>query len=272
MLGQIANVNQYQEEFIHFRPQLKSYLFRLSASKEDSEDLLQDTYVKVFDKIGSFKGNSSFKTWVFAIATNLAKDNYRVKQLWGENWMDLVRDAHVQNPKLFAKKKQLLEKSPDAKFILSEHLNYCFNCTTKTLLLHEQICLWLKEVYGFKISEIMLILELSEGKVKHAIADARKHLIRIFKRKCALINKEGTCNQCTGLNQLYNPEQDAHIEANKLKMVKTQKEKNYDKLLDLRLALVKSIDPLSGKTIDLHHYLIKNSPKWANQMIDNNAK
>ncbi len=263
----MEQVDQFKKEFIAFRPQLKSYLFRLSASKEDSEDLLQDTFLKAFDKIDTFKEKSSFKTWVFSIATNLAKDNFRVKERWGENWMDLVRDAHVQNPRLFKKKKEMLESHPEGKFVLSEHLNYCFNCTSKTLLLEEQICLWLKEVYAFKVSEIMQILDLSEGKVKHAIADARKHLKRIFEKKCALINNNGTCSQCTGLNQMYNPEQDAHMEANKLKMVKEQKRKNYDQLLDLRLELIKNIDPLEGRTSGLHHYLIQNSPTWARQQL-----
>lgn len=254
---------QYGQEFQQFSGQLRSFLFRLTTHRQDAEDLFQDTFLKAFEKLDLFHGKSSFKTWVFAIATNLARDNKRVRTRWGENWMDLVRDAHVADPKLFAKKRQMLESSPEGKFVLSEHLNYCFNCTTKTLLLTEQVCLWLKEVYGFRITEIMIIVDLSEGKVKHAIADARKHLVRIFQKKCALINKQGTCSQCTGLNQMYNPDQEAHVEANKLKMVKEQKENNYEQLLDLRLQLVGDLDPLRGKTTGLHHYLIENSPDWA---------
>lgn len=256
-------MDSYQLEFVEFRPQLKSYIHRLTTNNQDTEDLLQDTFVKVFDKIESFKGNSTFKTWVFTIATNLAKDNYRVKQRWGTDWMDLVKAAHIENPAMFGKKKEIIESSPHSKFVLSEHLNYCFTCTTKTLLLSEQICLWLKEVYGFKISEIMLITELSEGKVKHAIANARKDLGRIFQKKCALINKEGTCSQCTSLNQIYNPEQNAQAEANKVKMVKEQRGKNYDELLSLRLILIKTIDPLNGKSVELHNYLLEHSPQWA---------
>jgi hypothetical protein len=64
---------------------------------------------------------------------------------------------------------------------------------------------------------------------------------------------------------MYNPEQDEHIEANKVKMIKEQKGKNYEQLMELRLELVKSIDPLSGRTTSLHHYLIENSPAWAKQ-------
>lgn len=268
----MSSIDKYQAEFLEFQGQLKSYLFRLSASKQDAEDLAQDTFLKVMERLHQFAENSSFKTWVFAVATNLAKDNHRVRQRWGTNWMDLVRDAHVQDPALFAKKQKVLQSDPEGQFILSEHLNYCFNCTTKTLLLEQQICLWLKEVYGFKVSDIQLITDLTEGKVKHSIADARKALADIFEKKCALINKKGTCSQCTGLNQMYNPKQDAHVEANKVKMVKEQAQKNHQQLLDLRLELVESIDPLSGKTKSLHHYLIENSPTWAKQQeaIKNN--
>lgn len=258
-------IEGYKKEFTSFQNQLKSYVYRLVAHRQETEDIVQDTYIRAFDNIASFKGNSSFKTWVFAIATNLTKDNLRARERWGEDWMDLVRDAHVANPALFAKKKEIIDNSPTCKFVLSEHLNYCFNCTSKTLLLKQQICLWLKEVYGFRISEIMLIVDLSEGKVKHAIADAREAMGRIFEKKCVLVNKKGTCSQCTGLNSMYNPQQDAHIEANKVKMVKEQRGKNYEQLLDLRLQLVKSIDPLEGEGIDLHNYLIENSPAWAKQ-------
>ena len=69
-----AEVN-YQKLFLEIRPQLSSYLYRLTANKQDMDDLLQDTYIKISDKISSFRGESSFKTWVFAVATNLARDN-----------------------------------------------------------------------------------------------------------------------------------------------------------------------------------------------------
>jgi RNA polymerase sigma-70 factor (ECF subfamily) len=114
----------------------------------------------------------------------------------------------------------------------------------------------------FKISEIMVIMNLSEGKVKHAIADSRKTMVRIFENKCALINKQGVCSQCTGLNNVFNPNQKSEEEALKLKIVKEQKGKNYNQLLDLRLQMVKSIDPLAGEGFDLHNYLIENSPNW----------
>lgn len=260
-------IEQYQKEFISFQSQLNSYIYRIVTHRQESEDIGQEVYIKAFNNIESFQGMSSFKTWVFSIATNLAKDSLRARERWGEDWMDLVKDAHVADKDLLNRKFEIAKTSPYGTFEMREHLNYCFNCVSKTLLLNNQMCLLLKEVYEFKVSEIMLITGLTEGKVKHALADSRKDMARIFKHKCALINKKGICSQCTGLNNIFNPEQNTQIEANKLKIIKEKHGKNYEQLLSLRLEMVKNIDPLKGEGIDLHNYLIENSPAWAKQQL-----
>lgn len=253
----------FQVEFVKFKDQLKSYLFRLVTHQEAAEDLTQDAYIKASEKLESFKGNSSLKTWVFTIATNLARDHKRVQQRWGTDWMDLVRDAHVNDSSLMERKMSKVFDSPHTAFVMSEHLNYCFNCTSKTLLLEQQMCLWLKTIYEFTVAEVQLITGLSEGKVKHAVADARKIMTDIFEKKCALINKEGMCSQCTGLNQMYNPKQNAQEEANKLKIVKQGQGKNQEELMELRLAMIQDLDPLKARGLNLHGYLIEHSPEWA---------
>lgn len=262
----MEELSTYKNDFLHFREELLSFLYRLVAHKQEAEDLTQETYIRAFKKIDTFKGTASFKTWVFAIAVNLAKDSFRARERWGTDWMDLVKDAHIADKNLMARKLKIAE-SPEVTFVMSEHLNYCFNCVSKTLLLTNQICLLLKEVYAFKISEIMLITHLSEGKVKHLLSDSRKDMTRIFKHKCALINKEGVCSQCTGLNKVFNPEQHTQMEANKLKIVKEKRNKNYEALLDLRLQMVKGMDPLQGETKALHQYLFENSPAWAKEQL-----
>lgn len=260
----------YQSEFILFETELKSFIYRIVTHKQEMDDIFQDTFIKVFDNIDTFRGDSSFKTWVFKIATNKAKDSLRAQNRWGGDWMNLVKDAHVSSPELMNHKFEIVNNSPHGKFVMQEHLNYCFNCTSNTLTLTNQIILLLKEVYSFKISEIMLIVDLTEGKVKHGLADSRKDMNRIFEHKCALINKNGTCSQCTGLNNIFNPKQNTQKEVLKMKIIKEQKGENYEQLLDLRLQMVKTIDPLSGEGFDLHNYLIENSPNWAKEQLSKN--
>ena len=66
--------------FGQLRSQLTAYLLRITASVADAEDIVHDTYIRAVEKINTFKGQSSLKTWLFAIASNLAKDNLRAKQ------------------------------------------------------------------------------------------------------------------------------------------------------------------------------------------------
>ena len=86
-------------------------------------------------------------------------------------------------------------------------------------------------------------------------------------RVMPLINKEGICHQCTGLNNKFNPQQDTQVEINKIKMVKEARKKNFGILLDLRLQIAKTIDPLQSEGTDLHNYLLENSPKWAKRQL-----
>ena len=57
-------VERYQER-------LYPTILRLTGSPEDAEDVLQDAFVRVFEKLGQFHGESTFYTWVYRIAVNL---------------------------------------------------------------------------------------------------------------------------------------------------------------------------------------------------------
>lgn len=257
------NNQEYLQQYLGFKDELKSFLFRLLTNRHDCEDILQETYIKFSQNIDSFRGESSFKTWVYTIATNLAKNLLEKQQRWEVDYQDRGRDLHEQSPELAEKLHEVFFASPDANLEITEHLDYCFTCIGKTLDLTQQICLLLKDVYGFKQNEIEQITGLSEGKVKHGIADARKTMIRIFDNRCALINKNGVCEQCTELKGYLTPEQDAHQAANQLKLVQEAQNADNERLLELRLDLVRSTDPINHTKHELHIYFLENIPKWA---------
>jgi RNA polymerase sigma-70 factor (ECF subfamily) len=62
---------------LKYQKPLYSLLFRMVGSREDASDLLQKTFVKAFTGLGSFEQRSSFKTWLYQIAINFAKNTYR---------------------------------------------------------------------------------------------------------------------------------------------------------------------------------------------------
>ncbi|MDO5978959.1 RNA polymerase sigma factor [Flavivirga spongiicola] len=254
--------DQYQTEFLNFKNELSSFIFRLLTNKQDTEDVIQDTYIKTFERLDTFRGISSFKTWVFSIALNTAKNHLSKQKRWKENAQDLGADSHSKSAELSAKMKIVFEQTPERNYEIKEHINYCFNCINKTLLLKQQVCLLLKEVYHFKVSEIIEITKFTEGVVKHALADARNNMMRIFNSRCSFINKKGICHQCTTLKGVLNPDQHAHIEAQQIKLVKEGNTGNQDYLLNLRLELVRGIDPLHSKNSILNTYMLENLESW----------
>lgn len=259
------NRQEIDNQFDVIKKELLSFVFRLVTNKELAEDITQDTYLRVVEKIDSFRGNSSFKTWVFSIATNLAKNSLKRQQRWVENAQDYGAILHVKSQKHWEAFQEVFESTPEQEYEVNEHLVYCFNCLNKTLPIEQEICLLLKEVYDFKVQEIIEITGLSEGKVKHAIANARKKLTEIFSKRCAIVNQKGVCHQCSELTGILNPKQNIQEKINQLKLSKEKQTADHERLLDIRLEMVKSIDPLHSKNSIVTTYFLENLEKWVKE-------
>ena len=246
---------QFTNEFEIVRPHLKSYILRITASLEDTEDIIQDTFIKASEKLETYLAESTVKTWIFTIASNIAKDNLRAKKRWPETVTDICREEALANPNYFPEIAQIMQTSPQAAFEVKEHITFCLTCISKSLPLEQQICILLKEIYDFKISEIVEILPSTEAMVKYYLHTGRSKMVNIFEGRCALINKEGACHQCSELNGIFNPKQNFEEEKNKIEFVKKANSPNREHLLELRFSIMKEIDPYNSKGCDLqlHH-------------------
>lgn len=182
----------FNQEFEGIIGQLKSYILRITASIADAEDIVQDTYIKALEKLNTFRGESSLKTWLFSIASNLAKDNLRAQKRWVENVIDITKEAALSNKQFFQEAMHIRMTSPQGQFEMKEHVALCLTCISKSLPLEQQLCIFLKEVYEFHISEITTILNTTEAMVKYYLHTGRSKMINIFEGRCALINKNGT--------------------------------------------------------------------------------
>lgn len=247
-------------EFSSVKSQLKSYILRISASVEDTEDIIQDTYIKAIEKMDGFRGDSSIKTWLFTIASNLAKDNLRVQKRWTENVTDLGKEAALNNKQFFQEAMHIRMNSPHGQFEAKEHIAFCYTCISKSLPLEQQLCIYLKEVYEFKVLEIAEILQSSEAMVKYYLNQGRTKMIQIFEGRCALINKNGICHQCSELNGIFNPKQNTQEELMKIQLVQEAEKGEKEHLFDLRMEILREINPFSSKAFELQlHHLEHNS-------------
>ncbi len=151
-------------QFETFQGELKSFILRMTASVQDAEDIVQETYIKARSKINTFRGESSLKTWVFSIASNLAKDLLRSKKRWPETVTDICREEVLGNKQFLQEAIHIRETSPQGNFEIKEHIAFCFTCVSKSLPLEEHLALLLKEVYGFKVREIAHILNQTDAR------------------------------------------------------------------------------------------------------------
>jgi RNA polymerase sigma-70 factor (ECF subfamily) len=248
-------IEQLTKEFERSTGQLKSFILRITASVADAEDIVHDTFIKATDKLDTFREQSSIKTWLFAIASNLAKDNLRARKRWVENVTDIGKEAALSDPQFFREAMHISATSAHAQFEIKEHVAFCFTCISKSLPLEQQLCIFLKEVYEFKVAEISSILDTTEAMVKYYLHTGRSKMITIFDGRCALINKEGVCHQCSELNGIYNPKQNIQEELMKIDLVKEAEKGNKEHLFDLRMKILKELDPFTSNASDLqlHH-------------------
>jgi len=252
-----GDINAFQALFAEFQNQLKSYLYRLVTDRNDVDDLTHDTFVKAFSKISTFNEESSLKTWVFTIATNLAYDHLRKLKRWRADAQDRGADLAIGSEEVRNAFWMVHDTSDAGAYEMREHMDFCFTCISKTLLIENQVALILKNIYDFQVKEICLILGKTEGVIKHLLIDARNIMTDIFEDRCALINKNGVCHQCSHINEIFNPKHDQQEELMKLELVKASKKYNREELFALRTILVKAIDPLHASGTDLHDTIMK---------------
>ena len=108
--------NDMTEQFTGFQSGLKSFLLRMTASVQDAEDIVQETFLKAHAKLDSFRGDSTLKTWVFSIASNLARDLLRAKKRWPENVTDICKEAALNDHEFFQEALHIRQTSPHGNF------------------------------------------------------------------------------------------------------------------------------------------------------------
>ncbi len=141
----------FDDLVMKYQKPLYSLLYRMVSNREDAADLLQKTFVKAFTGLSSFEQRSTFKTWLYQIAINLAKNVYR----------DRSRVEHVSIDNVILRKnprtlETLIEK--ERRILLRQALAGLPEKQRITLLLRIQ--------GEKKFEEIAAIMECSLGTAK----------------------------------------------------------------------------------------------------------
>lgn len=245
---------EFETLYKEHQPQLKSFLYRLVTDTQVVEDLSQDAFIKAYSKVEAFEEKSTFKTWLFSIATNLVKDHFKAQKRWQRHAQDNCSQSIKNDTALEAKTMEVYAVD---KFDIQNHIDYCFTCVMKYLPLERQIALMLADIYAFKVAEIADIMQQTVSRVKHLLFNGRTTMKEVFEEDCTLIHKTGACWKCSELSNSGNSKAETQEKIATLALVKAQKNgKNTEELYQIRTKLIQGINPLASTNFQLHDFLL----------------
>jgi len=168
------------ETLVHERSgEIYGLLYRLTENVEEARDLTQETFLRAFQSIGHFRGESDLRTWIYRIAINQARNRWR----W---WRRRRREAtiSIDAPEigggrlgLVSTLKATTVRDPEQDALLSERERALKKALGSLRRVYREAVI-LRDIEGFAYEEIATTLDISVGTVKSRLARGRQELRR----------------------------------------------------------------------------------------------
>ncbi|MBI4540215.1 MAG: sigma-70 family RNA polymerase sigma factor [Gemmatimonadetes bacterium] len=160
-----------------YHGRLLNFVYRTIGDRERAEDLVQETFVRVYRHLQRFDQTKKFSTWIYTIASNLAKNELRnrsrnplvlfqtIRRNWEADHRPLEWEDNTYRPDDLFRQRHLREMVERAVARLPEH---------------HRIVFVLREMEGKTYEEIAEITRCNLGTVKSRLNRARNNFARII--------------------------------------------------------------------------------------------
>lgn len=153
-------------------------LYRLTESSEEARDLTQETFLRAFQSIGHFRGESDLRTWIYRIAINQARNRWR---WWRRRRRDVTVsiDAPTGNGQtsIIGLLKSDTDSNPEKDTLLHERERALRRALGSLKRVYREAVV-LRDIEGLAYEEIAVALDISVGTVKSRLARGRQELRR----------------------------------------------------------------------------------------------
>src|SRR6266496_1352285 len=162
----------YDDLVRRYQERIYATIYHMTSNHEDANDLAQETFIKAFQALKSFKGGSSFYTWIYRIAVN--KTINFLKQRKNRSHMSLNDlDLNAEHdPDLIA---LISDKTPRRDISLTE-LQEKLNAAMLKLSPVHRLVVTLHDVQGLSHDEIGKIMDCNIGTVRSRLFYARQQM------------------------------------------------------------------------------------------------
>jgi RNA polymerase sigma-70 factor (ECF subfamily) len=167
-----GDLDAYDELVKRYQERIYATIYHMTSNHEDANDLAQESFIKAYQALKSFKGGSSFYTWLYRIAVN--KTINFLKQRKNKHHFSLNDiDFNAENdPDLVA---LISDKTPSRNAGLSE-LQKILNEALHKLSEPHRMVVVLHDVQGLSHDEIADIMDCNIGTVRSRLFYARQQL------------------------------------------------------------------------------------------------
>jgi len=174
-LAQEGREAAYRELVRRYERPVFSLIFRMVRDREVSEDLAQDTFIKVLNHIDKYRPEFKLSSWLFKIANNVAIDHLRKRQLDtisidGSPHAMSAAEVEATSFDVVARQESALDEME------AKELGSAIERAIQKLRPEYRACIMLRHVEGRSYEEIAATLDLPLGTVKTYIHRARHQL------------------------------------------------------------------------------------------------
>ncbi|MGM1059213.1 RNA polymerase subunit sigma-70 [Saccharothrix sp. Mg75] len=165
----------FTREVERYRHELRVHCYRLLGSFDEAEDLVQEAFLKAWRSRDAFRGESSFRAWLYRIATNACLDAISRRPAPGTTEAMPAADVPWLQPFPDA----LLDQAgPDAEVVARETIELAFLAAVQHLPAKQRAVLVLRDVLGWRASEAAALLDDTVPAVNSALQRARATMRR----------------------------------------------------------------------------------------------
>lgn len=188
---QLDPQKKFSDLFEEFQRPIFYYLLRMTQNPDTAEDLTQETFIRVHRGLSAFRGNSSYSTWIYRIATNASLDYLRSKVSQVEKTISSLDDIDaygnwIPDPK----------STPPELATAQAEMSECVQRFIRNLPPSYRAPLILADLQGLKNREIAEVLEVPLSTVKIRLHRARRRLQAALNAGCDFEHDERNVLVC----------------------------------------------------------------------------
>ena len=185
-----GDVNAFEKLVTEYEKAVYAIAQRMTGNPEDAADMTQETFIKAYNSLGSFRGDSKFSVWLYRIANNVCLDFLRSRSRKPTVSLS-VEDDEGEETQL-----DVADESQSPELLLERGLTRdAVRRGLDTLPPDYKQILLLREIQGLSYEEIASALGIDLGTVKSRIFRARKKL-------CAFLIEDGNIPDFTSSGKM----------------------------------------------------------------------